>query len=123
MKLAAAIAAILAGAALIGCAVDQAFGHDAPSGWSYSSVCCGGNDCAPVPQSAIQLTPEGVVVTLRPGDHPMVTREHRWVVQGGGKVGQTEIDQVGRSGDEHHHVCLYPNEYTLRCVYLAEGGV
>ena len=28
--------------------------HEAPSGWEYPPSCCGGSDCAAVPDEAVQ---------------------------------------------------------------------
>ena len=41
----------------------------------YDPACCGGNDCAPIPSIAVTAGADGWHVRLRPGDHPMVTRD------------------------------------------------
>jgi len=90
-----------------------AMAHKAPSGWSYSGWCCNGTDCAQIPHEAVKVIEGGFQITLKPGDHPMVTRVH---------VFQIEMAKTKQSQDQFYHVCLWPNEDTLRCVYVPHMG-
>lgn len=47
-------------------------GAAAAHSW-YDLDCCSAKDCAPIPAAAVTVEPEGYRVTLRPGDHFMVT--------------------------------------------------
>ena len=47
--------------------------------------------------------------TLKPGDHPTVTKIHNY---------EFKYDEVRWSTDGLYYACLYPTEYTLRCLYL-----
>ena len=95
-----ALAALLAG---------PAAAHEFYSGW-----CCNQRDCAPIPASSVTPSPEGYVIVLRPGDHPMVTREQRFVIPYDAKMTP--------SPDGRFHLCLYPTQEQVRCVYRPEVG-
>jgi hypothetical protein len=96
----------------------------------YHKACCspadvttGEGDCDPIPASAVRTVPGGFEVTLRPGDHPNVTREHTWFVTYEDlMVAGSKMTKVQLSKNEEWHVCLYPNEDTLRCLYIVVGG-
>ena len=110
MFLALAIAAI----------AGPARGHQAPSGWEYDPWCCNGRgphgDCAPVVARHVRSTAEGYVVTIRPGEHPMV-RDH--------EVTHTipyRDPAVRPSGDAEFHICLFPTAETVRCFYAPPMG-
>jgi hypothetical protein len=98
-------------------AMRKAEGHDAPLGWSYDNWCCNGDehegDCQPVPESAVQSIDGGYQITLKPGEHHLVTEPHTWT---------RTMKQSRWSKDENYHVCLYPNEDTLRCFYAPPMG-
>lgn len=83
----------------------------------YEAFCCSGNsvtgDCQPIPDEAVKPIPGGFQITLRPGDHPLVTRLH---------VFQIEASKARPSPDGRHHACLYPTEDTLRCFYTPPMG-
>jgi hypothetical protein len=80
----------------------------------YSGWCCNQRDCAPIPVSSVSTTREGYVIVLHPGDHPMVTVEQRFVVP---------LDQeMTVAPDGRWHVCLYPTQGQLRCVYRPQVG-
>ena len=94
-----------------------AFAHDAPSGMRYDAWCCNGNahsgDCQPIPSSSVKVVAGGYQITLRPGDHWMVTKEHRF---------QKPQTETRWSTDGQYHACLYPNETNLRCFYAPPTG-
>lgn len=99
---------------IAGCLLSStAFGHQAPTGWSYDGYCCSGTDCDQIPTEAVKIIEGGYQITLKPGDHPMVTRVH---------VFQVEQIKTRQSKDEFYHVCLWPNEDTIRCVYAPVLG-
>lgn len=96
--------------------------HDAPSGWSYAAWCCNSTaerngDCAPIPDGAVRITPVGYVVTLNPGDHPLITQVQTWTVPY-----DSERPSVRNSGDFNWHACLYPSETVLRCLFVPPMG-
>ncbi len=71
--------------------------------------------CQPIPASSIEVIPGvGYRVTLRPGDHGDVTREHVFTVAFG---------RERASGDNEWHACLWPREDTLRCLYRPPMGM
>lgn len=92
--------------------------HDAPLGWSYDTFCCNGNgqhgDCAPVPASSIKAVDGGYEITLRPGDHPMITRPHIFF---------KAWPESRLSQDGNFHVCLWPSQDSLRCLYVPPVGM
>jgi hypothetical protein len=93
----------------------------------YDPICCTPSsrsgdtgDCAPIPNSAVRLVPGRAIVTLRPGDHPMVTREHTYEMPWDRTIGGKPTIKPAKDGQ--FHACLWPNEDTLRCLYVAPGG-
>lgn len=90
-------------------AAGSAYGHTAPSGMEYSAYCCSGTDCAPIPTKAVKAVSGGYQVSVGPGDHPMLTRPHVFLVP---------YDKVKESTDGGMHACFFPNEDTLRCLYV-----
>lgn len=89
--------------------------HTSKGGHVYDPYCCNGTDCAEISDDAVTAGPEGYVITLRKGDHPMVTSPMvRHVVP---------YREARPSTDGKWHVCLYPNENTVRCFYAVPGGV
>lgn len=89
--------------------------HD---GFKFDPICCNGNnvngDCQPIPGSAVTHLGNGqLLVTLKPGDHPMVTRIH---------VYRFEQSKVRWTDNGRNYACLYPDEDKLRCLYLAPFG-
>ena len=95
----------------------QAWGHEAPTGWSYPVSCCNGTaeegDCQSIPASSVKAVDGGYQITLRPGEHHLVTKDHSWLKS----MGETRV-----SKDDNYHVCLYPNEETLRCFFAPPMG-
>lgn len=90
-----------------------AMGHQSPSGWSYSTFCCNGTDCDQIPTESVKAISGGYQVTLNVGDHHSVTRSH---------VFKIEQSKVKQSQDEFYHACMWPNEDTLRCLYVPHMG-
>jgi len=94
--------------------------HDAPSGMSYPSWCCQGTradgtgDCDPIPSRTVKEIPGGWVITIGPGDHPLVTKNHVFVKKYG---------EERRSTDGEYHICLWPDENTARCFLSPDKGV
>lgn len=88
-----------------------AFAHTTPTGMKFDGWCCNGKDCQEIPRSAVEIdTSRNIVrVTLKPGDHPTVTKRHDYTF---------ELAKVRWSTDGLYYACLYPNEWTLRCLYL-----
>lgn len=105
-------------AAILALAAAPAMAHEAPEGWVYDAICCNGTahagDCAPIPDSAVTVAPDGVHVTLNPGDH----RRVRWTQS----YAPVPYDKLRQSPDEHYHACLYPSQETLRCLYQPRMG-
>jgi hypothetical protein len=94
-----------------------AFAHDAPMGWQYDRSCCNGTahngDCQRIPHSAVKAEQGGWRITLKPGEHRLVTRPHTWT---------KGYDQTRQSQDGDFHACLWPDEDTLRCLYVPPMG-
>lgn len=114
------VLAALIGAALIiaiALLVWPAGAHQSPTGFKFSSWCCNGNsehgDCQQIPASAVEELPDGYRITLKPGDHHMVTKEH---------VFFKKPDEVKFTDDGNFYACLYPDEDTLRCFYAPPLG-
>ncbi|MBB3411243.1 hypothetical protein FHT87_005196 [Rhizobium sp. BK316] len=90
----------------------SAYGHTAPSGMEYSAYCCNGDgmsgDCQPIPSRSVKAVSGGYQISLNPGDHRLVTRQHVFFIP---------YDKVREATDGGYHACLYPDEDTLRCFY------
>lgn len=111
-----AIVLLLAGLGLaifLAVTTPKAKAHEAMAGWAYDPDCCNGNsttgDCQQIPDTSVTEGPNGFTVTLHPGDHRLVTRDHVWVVP----LKSVRWD----APDGHYHACLWPTEDTLRCFY------
>lgn len=93
--------------------------HDAPTGWSYDAWCCQASkeavlgDCAQIRTDAVRIINGGYEIVLNAGDHPKVTKTHKFRVEQG---------NARRSKDEFYHICLYPTEDKLRCFYAPTMG-
>ena len=96
----------LSGAATL--AATAARGHS----W-YDWECCAGNDCAPIPGSAVRATRGGYAVTIQPGEHPLV--KDRAV------TGFVAYADARPSGDGDFHACIVGG--ALKCLYQPPGGV
>lgn len=88
-------------------------------GHFYDYECCALNDCGPVPAENVAETPNGYVVRVKPGTHPM------W------KASETETlvltfsyrtSKVKPSRDGNWHVCFNAKLEPL-CLYVTGGGV
>lgn len=92
--------------------------HDTATGWSYDAVCCSNTDCAVIPYSAVEIRADGVRVTLRPGDHPMVTREHTFT---------RAFKDLRQSRDDEWHACVREDvngaSLVVYCVYQPPMGM
>jgi hypothetical protein len=115
-----ALGAFLCVLASVGLAlmVTIARAHSSDGGMTYSAFCCTGDaatgDCFEVPDSTVKPIEGGWRVTLRKGQHRMVTSpvvEH-FVPYGTEK----------KATDGKYHVCLFPNEKTMRCFYAPGMG-
>lgn len=108
----------LAAYAVIAFLVSPATAHETPTGWKYDAVCCNGNathgDCHHIPRTSVRAVEGGWLVTLNPGDHPLVTKTHQWL---------KPYDDTRESKDEDFHACLWPTEDTLRCLYVPNMGM
>ena len=96
--------------------LSPALAHTAPTGWEYHPECCGGNDCAAVPDASIDVYPQGVIITLEKGDHPLAYRD---------MVLPVLWSEIRLSGDNQWHVCLVIGEHArdvwVSCVYGPMG--
>ena len=92
--------------------VAAAEAHHAPSGFKYDAFCCNGDgetgDCQPIPSDDVTLEGANYKITLKAGDHRLATREHVVIVPQAKSF---------PSPDGLYHLCLFPNEDTLRCFY------
>lgn len=93
---------------LVGLYLSAALAHMAPTGWEYPAWCCGGNDCAPIAAANVRTSPDGYVVTLGKGDHPMKSETTTFVIP---------YANAKPSPDGDYHLCLYPNEFSPHCFY------
>lgn len=100
-------------AALLLCT--PALAHQSPEGWEYDSWCCSNKDCAPIPASAVETLPDRIVVTLRPGDHPLVTAELR------NEFPYDDERRLKRSGDMEFHACVLGGVF-IRCLFMPPMG-
>ncbi|MDK4725448.1 hypothetical protein [Rhizobium phaseoli] len=91
--------------------------HHAPSGFAYDPYCCNGDgesgDCQSISSKTVRALHEGYEVTLLPGDHRLVTRRHVYLIPQA---------QTKESPDGAYHLCLFPNEDTVRCFYAPPLG-
>jgi hypothetical protein len=95
---------------LLGLLPGVAFAHS-----FYSAACCSTYDCAPVPVHAVQITDEGYVVTLYPGEHPMV--------KDGVFISTVPYGSELRSEDQDFHACVVPSDAgVIRCLYVPLMG-
>lgn len=107
-------AMIASGLAIAACP-QPANAHQAAGGWTYDPFCCNGNDhtgdCQMIPTKNVKIVKDGYEIIIGPGDHRMITHSHDFRLQ------QSE---ARRSQDSDYHLCLYPNEDTLRCFYAPD---
>ena len=92
----------------------SAYGHTSRGGHDYDPYCCNSRDCAEIPEDSVVAGPNGWIVTLRKGQHPMVVSEVvRHVVP---------YKEARPATDGRFHACLFPNETTMRCFYSPPSG-
>ena len=76
----------------------------------YDPYCCSDADCAPVPVEAVSATDKGYLITLEPGDHPLVKASLTFLIE-------YDAIKLRRSMDGDYHVCLGANSMAVYCVY------
>ena len=81
----------------------------------YDPTCCSDRDCAPVSAGTFEATPEGYRVTLRPGDHPLVTQTMT-------KVFPYDSPKIRDSFDGAYHACISPAQPVFFCIYVPSAG-
>jgi hypothetical protein len=90
-------------------------------GQVYEAACCRstadahGGDCAPIPEESVTAGPDGWVINLKPGDHPLVTRPHRFVIA-------YNSSKIRPATNGMFHICLWPTEDDDRCLYVPPQG-
>jgi hypothetical protein len=83
----------------------------------YSQFCCNDQDCQPIPTRAVQVTPRGYLVTLRPSDHKMLSAEPAPVQY------LVPFSEAKESPDGGYHACILPYALTtMRCLYVPPAG-
>lgn len=129
-------------AALVGLCIAQGAGaqsmhqHPTTGHGFYSGYCCSGytqrngiatGDCAVIEPEHVQVTPDGYLVTLEPGDHPTVRRRlqrlFRYPDADPSNDRTPGSPEAMPPGDENFHACVLPNSQELRCLYSALSGV
>ncbi len=114
------LGALGAGMILSTCWVGDAGAHKSPLAWEYPTRCCWGpasgrtGDCAMIDASTVKEGPDGYHVTLKPGDHPLVTKETISFV-----VPYSEAEDAP---DGAFHVCLIPSTLKPRCFFAGAKG-
>ncbi len=85
--------------------------------------CCGGTDCAPLPPHAIQITPEGLRVTLTVEEARVINPVRRY-----GFDRLITFDRIQVSEDGQAHICLMAHDLEgdpregYYCVFLPPNG-
>lgn len=79
----------------------------------YDLACCAGNDCAPIPASAVNASRAGYSVTIRPGEHPLVKDKP--------VSGFVAYADARPSQDSEFHACIVAG--AIKCLYAPQGGV
>lgn len=90
-----------------------AFAHS----W-YDATCCSDRDCAPIPDHAVKVTPQGYEVTLMPGEHPLVKQRLFQIIPFGS-------EDVLPSQDLHYHACVIGSPTVIQhivCFYVVGAG-
>lgn len=84
----------------------------------FDPWCCNDRDCQPIPDSAVKVTPQGYVITLNPGDHPMLAKEtglRTYTVPYANA-------RVSLDPEQKFFACIYPDPATMRCFYARPSG-
>jgi len=95
-------------------AAPAALAHKAPSGWVYDNFCCGGQDCQPIDNVQVEITPDGYLVSIPQGEHQTARRDHQKLFR---------YNEVRKSQDENYHACILPNSQEFRCLYVPPFGI
>ena len=100
-------------------------GHEFYSPWCCRSVDGETGDCQPIPQSAVQATAEGYLVTVTPADHARakapITRLFRYPDNDPSNDRGSPPEALP-SPDGRDHACVLPSTQDLRCFYVAPRG-
>ena len=84
----------------------------------YDQTCCGGRDCAPIPEGAVHATGDGYEIHLEKGDHPLAKGPiFAFIPYGDPRI-------VG-SQDGRYHSCLVPGfdgRQAFMCFYVPGAG-
>jgi hypothetical protein len=83
----------------------------------YDSGCCDSRDCAPLPDGAVVATVDGYDITLRAGDHPLVSQDLFIHIPYGDM-------RILPSQDGRFHGCVFgtPAYRQFRCFYVPGAG-
>lgn len=84
----------------------------------FDPWCCNDRDCQPIPDSAVKITPQGYVITLNPGDHPMLSKEtgpRTYTVPYANA-------RVSLDPEQKFFACIYPDPSSMRCFYAKPSG-
>jgi hypothetical protein len=99
----------------------EARAHTTASGVPYPTRCCWSpeaapagraGDCDEIPTERVKVSAAGYVVTLYPGDHPMVKEPITFVVP---------YEKVENSLDGAYHVC-FKADMSVRCFFAGARG-
>lgn len=88
--------------------------HQSPSGWQYPVECCSNEDCQAIPHHAVEITPTGYRVTLRPGEHAMSPAGGQW---------DLARDVAKPSPDGQYHICILPRSQWVMCFFAPLMGM
>jgi len=104
----------------IAIALGFAFGHVAHAHSFYSSVCCGGRDCAPVPVDVVRETVDGIYITPRG-----TTLPPRFLPWGDQKIKKIPTDaDISDEERASWHICTAGGkpDGLLYCAYRPDSG-
>ena len=80
----------------------------------YSSYCCSGQDCAPIPKSSVKTGKYGYEIRLTPKDHPSLSTPFSYTVP----YGKAQLSE-----DEDYHACILRSDPdVIRCLYTPNMG-
>jgi hypothetical protein len=98
-------------ALILGPGADPVWAHS----W-YPWECCSATDCAPIEPTTVRETPNGYVVTVAPGSHPMWGAERQAPL-----TVQIPYGRAKASPDGKWHLCINA-QGGLLCFYAILGG-
>jgi hypothetical protein len=99
MVVGAATTVVIAGVGLFAWLADDSFGHEAPTGWTYPTMCCSLQDCRPTKKGEVTETRDGYTLTS--------TGE--FVAHGDKRI--KELSQDGEI-----HVCQQAGNFDTGCI-------